>query len=231
MELFSASHWSVLLLVAALNLLVYTFRIKIRKSILVAVIPVIISALLILSALSLQAWDLAHGIWTVQGSLPLHLCGISLPLCALLLLNKNYALYEIVYFWGVGGAAQALLTPDTGYAFPHFIFFQFFISHGLIVTACLWVTFVDGFRPSWQSVGKAFGATNLYMLVMAVFNYFTGSNYLYICQKPKNPSLLSFLGPWPWYILSLEVVCLLVYFVCCLPFIRFNFIIGRHKNP
>jgi uncharacterized membrane protein YwaF len=42
-------------------------------------------------------------------------------------------------------ALQAILTPDLGiYDFPHFRYFQVFISHGLIVTAALYMTLVEG---------------------------------------------------------------------------------------
>lgn len=33
------------------------------------------------------------------------------------------------------------------YAFPHFRFFQVFLSHGGIVTAAIYMTFIEGYRP------------------------------------------------------------------------------------
>jgi hypothetical integral membrane protein (TIGR02206 family) len=215
---FSSSHWIVLFLVVAVNILVYLFRSKIRESLPASVTHAVMASLLLFLALSQQAWYMSSGTWSIQNSLPLYLCDISLFVCALMLIYNKYILYEIAYFWGVGGATQALLTPNVNYAFPHFVFFQFFITHAVIVTACLWVTFVDGFRPSLRSVWKAFWVTNIYMLLIAIFNYFTGSNYMFLCQKPGSPSLLDFMGPWPWYVLSGEFVCLLVYLLCYLPF-------------
>lgn len=217
-QLFSPSHWVVLLLVGAANLFIYFFRSKLRQCRFLKAINLSMALLLLLLALAGQIWDLANGIWSVQGSLPLHLCGLSLYLCPLLLITKNYRIYEIVYFWGVAGATQALLTPAMNYAFPHFVFMQFFLVHGLIVTSCLWMTFVGGFQPLIRSLGKAFLVTNGYALLIALFNHFTGSNYLFISQKPATPSLLDFLAPWPWYIVSLEFICLLFFFLCYLPF-------------
>ena len=214
----SASHWIVLALVVAVNILIYIYRAKIRENLPASVTHAMMAALLLFLALTQQAWYVLSGTWSIQYSLPLYLCDMSLFVCVLMLLKNSYNLYEIAYFWGVGGAVQALLTPNVSYAFPHFIFFQFFFTHALIVTVCFWFTFVDCFRPTCRSVWKAFLVTNIYMLLIAVFNYFTSSNYMFLCQKPGAASLLDYMGPWPWYILSGEFVCLFVFFLCYLPF-------------
>ena len=36
---------------------------------------------------------------------------------------------EVAYFWGIGGTAQAILTPDLKFAFPDLRFLSFFIAH------------------------------------------------------------------------------------------------------
>jgi len=70
-----------------------------------------------------------------------------------MLVSKNYLVYEFAYFLGIGGALQALFTPDLGiYGYPHYRFFQTFISHGLIFTSAIYMTTVEGFRPTWKSV-------------------------------------------------------------------------------
>ena len=33
---------------------------------------------------------------------------------------------EVAYFWGIGGTAQAILTPDLQYAVSRYPFLQFF---------------------------------------------------------------------------------------------------------
>jgi hypothetical integral membrane protein (TIGR02206 family) len=53
------------------------------------------------------------------------------------------------------------------------------------------------------------------MVAIGIINWLIGSNYLFIAHKPATASLIDVLGPWPWYILSLEaiglVLCLLLY--------------------
>ncbi len=157
--------------------------------------------------------------------LGLHLCGIAIFINLVTLLTKNVKLYEIVYFWGLGAAPQAILTPDIGvWGFPHYHFFHVFISHGLLVSSILFLTLVDGLRPRKGALLRIFIYTNAYMLIVAPINYLLGTNYLFICHKPPN-SLMDFLGPWPWYILSLEAIGLALFALLYLPVI-----IERHRK-
>ena len=70
-------------------------------------------------------WNYAVGKWTLQTMLPLQVCSILVWLGAWMLVTRSYKIYEFMYFMGIGGALQALATPDLGiYGFPHFRFFQ-----------------------------------------------------------------------------------------------------------
>jgi hypothetical integral membrane protein (TIGR02206 family) len=60
---------------------------------------------------------------------------------------------------------------------------------------------------------------NAYLLLMVVVNHWLGSNYLYIARKPDTPTLLDLLGPWPWYILGMEVVGAAIAGLLYLPFL------------
>jgi hypothetical integral membrane protein (TIGR02206 family) len=175
-----------------------------------------IALILALNEIAWHAWNYAIGAWTIQTMLPLQLCAVTVWLSAALLLSGNYTLYEFVYFLGIGGAIQALITPDLGpYGFPHFRFFQTFISHGLIVTTALYMTAVEGYRPYPRSILRVALWTNVYVLLMLALNRAIGSNYLMLNGKPGTPSLLDLLPPWPVYILYMEAIgvitCLLLY--------------------
>jgi hypothetical integral membrane protein (TIGR02206 family) len=176
--------------------------------------------ILVVDELAWHTWAIYWGVWNIQTMLPLHMCSIMVWLSSYMLLTKNYAVYELVYFLGIGGATQALLTPDaSGYGFPHFRAFQTFIGHGLLVAIPIYMTVVEGFRPTLQSFKRVFIWTNLYMIPVFFLNLAIGSNYLFIAHKPEFPTLLNLLAPWPWYILQLELVGLAILFILYFPFL------------
>lgn len=166
-----------------------------------------------------DAWQLAVGIWSPQYSLPLHLCMLATILCGIMLLMRSYGLYEVLYFWVLAGATQALLTPDLQiYGFPHFRFWIFFTAHGAILSAVVFMTFAYSYRPTWASIGRVVLVTNTYLLFVGIVNFYTGGNYMFVAHKPAFPSLIDYLGPWPWYILILQLIGVVLFVLCYLPF-------------
>ena len=164
-------------------------------------------------------WNYAVGKWTIQTMLPLHLCSLLVWTVAFMLVTKKYSIYEFMYFAGIGGGIQALATPDLGiYGFPHFRFFQTFISHGLIVTSAIYMTVVEGFRPTWKSLLRVAIWMNIYVVVVYFINNAIGSNYLMINSKPATPSLLDLLPDWPIYILYMEGIGIITFLLLYLPF-------------
>jgi hypothetical integral membrane protein (TIGR02206 family) len=173
----------------------------------------------VLNWLGWDAWQLAYGIWSPTYSLPLHLCTLSVPLSALMLATRSYTLYQVLYFWGFAGATNALLTPDLQiYGFPHFRYWIFFTSHGSILLALVFAAAADGYRPSWRSVGLALVATNLLLPLVGLVNWLTGGNYMYVARTPEFPSLIDYLGPWPYYIVALEFLALIAFTLVYLPY-------------
>lgn len=165
---------------------------------------------------SWQVWMLATDQWTIQGMLPLWLCSVTSWTMPLLLIWRSQRYYEWAYFMGVIGAALALSTPDlTIYGFPHFRFIEFLTLHGLIIVAVVYMTAVEGFRPTWGSLPRVILITNIYWLACFIVNNLIGSNYGYTQGKLPTPSLLDVLGPYPWYLLAMEALgialCLLMY--------------------
>ncbi|WP_144477849.1 TIGR02206 family membrane protein [Cytobacillus oceanisediminis] len=218
-QLFSSVHLLTLTAFFIMIILLFLFREPLRKHGINRAARIGLFVVLIASEVSLQIWLWWSGHWNYQYSLPLHLSSISLILSAILLLNKRYALFEFTYFVGVGSALQAMITPDISlYTFPHYRYIHFFVSHGGTVVANLFMIFVAGYRPTGKSIWKAFLWLNVYTLIIFVVNFLIEGNYMYISEKPVNPSIIDFLGPWPWYILSLEIIALITFVILYFPF-------------
>ncbi|MBN2282055.1 MAG: TIGR02206 family membrane protein [Candidatus Marinimicrobia bacterium] len=185
-----------------------------------------LAAALLLQEVSLNLWRIWYGKWEVSTSLPLHLCGLGIILSSIMLVKKDYKLYEFLYFWGTAGATQALLQPDiSNFGFPHYRFFQFFVSHGLLFASIIFATFVFNFRPKFKSIYKAFVITNIFAFFIGLFNFAVGSNYMFIAHKPDTPSILDFMGPWPLYILPLEFIALFLFTLVYIPFLVHDLVI------
>lgn len=178
------------------------------------------AAFITLQQASLYIWYTVAGEWSVELTLPLQLCDLSVFLSIAVLVTKRQLFFELMYYWGMGGVTQALLTPDIGnFTFPHFVFYQYFLSHCVILLVCIYMIGVEKFRPSPRSVLRTFLITNLYAILMLPVNQLANGNYLFLSRKPAGGSLLDLLGPWPWYMLSLEAVALLLFTLLYLPFI------------
>jgi hypothetical integral membrane protein (TIGR02206 family) len=190
-----------------------------------------LAAILVVNELAWHTWNAFTGQWTIQTMLPLHLCSVLVWLSAYMLITRNRFVYEFSYFLGIAGAVQALLTPDAGiYGFPHFRFFQVIISHGAIVLAAIYMTFVEKYRPYWRSVLRIFVYGNLYMLAIGLVNWLIGSNYLFIAHKPETASLMDLMPPWPVYILWLEVIAIVLCLLLYAPFAIRDARFARHNK-
>jgi hypothetical integral membrane protein (TIGR02206 family) len=214
-ELFGPAHLAFLafLLLAYVFLYILCDKFSDRQKI---IFRWVLAVWMVLNELAFHTWNLYYGLWSIQWHLPLHICAIMVFSSAFMLVTRNAAIYEFSYFLGIGAAMQALITPDAGiYGFPHFRFFQTLTAHGLLIFSALYMTWVEKFRPHPKSLVRVFVGMNLYMAVIFAFNRLIGSNYLFIAHKPETASLIDVLGPWPWYILSLEgigiALCLLLY--------------------
>jgi hypothetical integral membrane protein (TIGR02206 family) len=144
---------------------------------------------------------------------------------AISLLTKRQLPYELAYFWGLGGSVQALITPALAADFPTYEFFRYFISHGGIVAAVSYLTLGRGRRPLPGAVGRAILVTAAYLIAVSGINALLSSNYLFVCRKPPDPTLLDLLGDWPWYIVPLCAVGVLTIAILYIPY----YIADRHK--
>ena len=215
---FGVAHIVALLVIVILNvLLIWRYKNAPEKA--KRTVAYMMAGVLWANELNWHLWNAFTDQWTIQTMLPLHLCSVLVWTGALMLVTKNYSIYEFCYFLGIGGALQALLTPDLGpYGFPHFRFFQTYISHGLIITATIYMTVVESFRPTWKSLLRVALWINVYMAVVFGINILIGSNYLFVAHKPPTASLLDLLPSWPWYIIWMEVFGLIICLILYLPF-------------
>ncbi|MDL1912852.1 TIGR02206 family membrane protein, partial [Chloroflexi bacterium CFX6] len=84
-------------------------------------------------------------------------------------------------------------------------------------TSAIYMTVVEGFRPTWKSMIRVAVWMNLYALIVYFINDAIGSNYLMINHKPPTASLLDLLPDWPLYILYMELIGVVTMILLYLP--------------
>ena len=225
--LFGTAHLGSVLVIAAVGIGLPLLARRTLSIVAQYRVGLMIAALLI-GQEGFHIWLLSnHYDQVVSSLLPLHLCGLSVLLTAWTLAARSYSAYEIVYFWAWGGTLQALVTPDLDRGFPDPAFIAFFLGHGLVIVGVLYATLVYRFRPRLASIFKSLGVLLLVVAVVAPVNLWLGTNYLFLCSKPEQASLMDFLGPWPWYILSLAGLALVSSFIYYLPFLIRDLVAAR----
>jgi hypothetical integral membrane protein (TIGR02206 family) len=155
-----------------------------------AAIRYVLAGLLLGSQIVWDAWQISAGVWVVSWSLPLHICQLAQLLSVVMLCTRSTRLFEILYFWGVVGATQALLTPNlTQWGFPHIGFLAFFVSHGATLLAVTYMLSAEGMRPTWGALWRNWLVTNLILPFITLVNWLTDGNYWFLAHPPTTPSL------------------------------------------
>ncbi|MGC9158765.1 MAG: TIGR02206 family membrane protein [Terracidiphilus sp.] len=181
-------------------------------------IRVILAAVLLADTALWYGYLAGSGQLVFPRNLPLELCDVTLLLMLAALLTLRPAIFDLAYYGALAGTSMALLTPDLWESFPSWPTVQFFVAHGLVVTAALYLVWSGQARPRPGSVARAMLAANLYAAMVGAFDWIFKTNYMYLRSKPGKPSLLDFFGPWPWYLVTAEGAALGLFLFLYLPF-------------
>lgn len=210
--MFSTVHLAVLLLIAFLIVILFWQRKRLRENVAgLKTIERFFALTLFTMDIGYHSWLIMAGRWRLEDALPLELCSISLLVSILLLWTGNRYLIDFVIFAGIGGALHALATPVLDMNFPHFRFFHFFYTHAGIILTGLYFVWVKGYEPTFKGVLKTMLLLNALLPIILAINWLVDGNYMFLRMKPQNGSLLDFLGPYPWYIVSLEAVAFSIF--------------------
>jgi hypothetical integral membrane protein (TIGR02206 family) len=194
----------------------------------------IISLVLWVDEIAYQIWWFVQGAWTVSNSLMLHMCGLAILFIPVLYFtdSRKYRqyLFEILYFFGLGGAVQALFAPDIGlHGFPEPKYFCYFISHGTIVLAMVYAAVLYRVELTWRSWVRVVVLTNAFtfaaygvnLLLRFIPPYEVG-NYFAMGYPPPTGSVIDvfadIFGPSPRYLLGLELMGIVVFALIYLPY-------------
>jgi hypothetical integral membrane protein (TIGR02206 family) len=228
-ERFGLAHLVVIVLTIALPFVMAAFVRKSRWPRSERIIGRVIAVLLGLNYLGYALYLRTTQDLTWQNQLPFQLCDWAMIAIIVALLTGRERWLEVSYFWGIGGTAQAILTPDLQHPFPHIRFFSFFIAHSGIVIGIVFLMVMRGYRPHFRSIWRTFAWSEVYFVVTIVVDLLTGVNYGYLLHKPQTASLLSLLSDSrPLYLLQFHALAFLFFCLLYAPFAVYD-LVARKK--
>jgi len=142
--------------------------------------------------------------------MPLNLCNVATWTTVLALATLKPLAVEFAYFTGLCSAAMALLTPS---AWP----VRFYLNHGAVIIGATALVFGRIGRVRRGAVWRSLGLVGVYAVLLGMFNWIFGSNYGYLCRKPKGATLMSLMGPWPFYLIWVALLAVGLFWLLWLP--------------
>ena len=162
---------------------------------------------------------------TADYALPMHLCDWALVSTVIALTLRRQVCFELAYFWGIAGTAQALITPALD-STEFWRIFAFFVVHSGIPASGLWLMFDFKQRPQQGAWLRVVLWSQLYIAVALGVNAASGGNYGFLAGKPAVHSMLDFFSDTRWlYVLEIDLTGLFFFLILDLPWQ-----IARRKN-
>ena len=186
-----------------------------------------IACLFILEIFFIDFYNIYLGLWSLQDSLPLHLCGIMWFVAIYVLIYKKQWAFEMLLFIGMPGGIHSLLTPELTHGDSLIHKIDFFLGHGGLVLTPIYAIVVLKMWPRKSSWLFSFFKLQILVVFVGILNYFLDSNYMYlskppIADNPLIPDESSFFGVWPYYIVIFEIAVFAHAFIINLPFLIYN---------
>ena len=152
--------------------------------------------------------------------LPFHMCALSALSISLFLITQKRILYEVAFFWGIGGGLMALLQPDTPLDFPNLIFIIFYLSHGAMLLAIGFASITLEKRPELDSMKRVILVSLVVIVVIYIINIILGppANYWYLGARPDGASIMDLMPEPPRHIPIVVFLGLIMFSLIYLPY-------------
>jgi len=211
-DLFGNDHILSIILIIIFYVLFLCFNEKIGIKNKSEIFPIVLSFTILSLDISEDIIRYITGYYSIEKDLPLQLCAIGIYVAVVALLKKNQIAFELIFYWGLVGASQAILTPDSD-LFELKIFFIYSQTyHSALIFAVLWLVIKCNMRMQIEYIPRVVLITNLVVVVISVINYLLDSNYMFLRVKPNSVSPF-LIGDWPVYIIMVQFFSIVIVFL------------------
>lgn len=218
--LFGNIHIITMLVILSVSILLplnYKNKSETQNSVMTKVIAYIIIAHVVISPY--KDLFLLENPYNWREVLPFHMCDLSEIFIAWFLLGGPKILYKCAFFWGIGGATMAIITPDISYHDLDYAFFM--IGHGMIVLGIMYATIALGNRPYATDILTVSLITACILLpITYIINLLLGepANFWYLMAKPEGASLMDAFPEPPYHLLVLMPLAIATFFIIYAPY-------------
>lgn len=127
------------------------------------------------------------GEWCFSEDLPLHICfAANFFMVYILFTDNRRFLFSWIYYFTMIGPLPAVIFPDISRSQSGYLFWQFVISHHVMLLFGLYCAFVFEYGTSLTDAARAFVFGNAYVAAAAVFNRVFGTNYIMLGGLPQQ---------------------------------------------
>lgn len=200
-------------------LILYLFRGLIKQSPNEKYIRIGLAIFMFFMQISFNLQSLYIGRFRWDNDLPLSLCGACLIICGIMLLKNSNGVFQVIYYWALGGTLQALLTPSiAAYGPSNYRFWQYFMAHEGIIFVVFYMFFVSGYRPEKGSAFRSIKWLTVFAIIDLIVNKLLDANYLFLMGPLDTPTPLDYMPAFPMNIPVLLIIAILLFQILYLPF-------------
>ena len=187
MEIFGALHIGISVFFLILYTAVIVFRSKLRQFGHFQGVRRCMAAILFANMLIHYLGRTAIGEWRLSEDLPLHICFVANFFMMYILYTGNkHNLFSVIYYFTLIGPLPAAVFPDLSRTWSGYLFWQFIISHHVMLLFSLYCAFVLEYKTSLKHAAFAFVFGNAYVAAMSVFNKVFDTNYIMLGELPEQ---------------------------------------------
>ena len=177
---FGLSHILILIVSTLISYMIIKHKEENRR------FEVFIGRVLIIQQAVLYMWYITNNYHVLTQGLPLYHCRIAILSLSTGLLFNKVVLMKLGAYWGIVGSIIALIIPADmdPFMFPHITSVSYFVGHMFLLWGSIYVLYVKKVEITKIDLKKILAFTNIYCVVIFMFNCMAHSNYGFMNSSP-----------------------------------------------